>query len=106
MKAVFPSPDPKARLDRRMHNLIAYARKVEGDMYGMANSRVSTIYYNFFLYNVERDMNFEITYYLSSISRMVFSKHVFFLFTVGVLPFASGKNLQNPKGTRGKTSKA
>ena len=48
-------------IDHRMHNLIAYARKVEGDMYGMANSRVSTIYYNFYVHNVEKCF-FEIRY--------------------------------------------
>ena len=41
VQVIFPCPDPAALRDHRMRSLIAYAKKVEGEKFLAANSRVS-----------------------------------------------------------------
>lgn len=55
LDAIFPTPNEAAFFDPRLHNALVYAKKFEGEMYEMANSRSE--YYQLMTATIEEKRN-------------------------------------------------
>ena len=62
MYEILPGPNLDMMRDKRTHNLISYAKNVEGDMYGAAHSKVYMLQME-----IKRTEQFDFIFYLHQI---------------------------------------